>query len=82
MELFKDKVVRVKPCELTIGLDDDDLTLSLKSVERQKNLKMKTYKVEFWTQRWLEYRQSWLLQKFRMLKQNNKLGDDHAITCS
>ena len=82
MELSKDKVVRIKPGEFAIALDDEDLLLSLQSVERQKNLKMKTYKVEFWTRRWLDYRQSWLLQKFRMLNQNHKLGEDHGITCS
>jgi len=75
MELSENKVVRVKPCEFAIGLDDEDIVLSLQHIDRIKNNRMKEYKVDFWTRRWLDYRQTWLIHKFRILHQNNKLGE-------
>ncbi len=74
MELPKDKVVRVKPGEFAIGLDDEDIVHSLQHIDLVKNRRMKEYKVAFWTKRWFEYRQGWLLHKFRILLQNDKLG--------
>ncbi len=81
MELPENKVVRVRPCEFAIELNDEDILHSLQYIDRVKNNKMKEYKVDFWTRRWLDYRQSWLLQKFRILNQNHKLGEDHGFTC-
>ena len=74
MELPEKKVVRVKPTEFAIELSDEDIVLSLQHIDRVKNNRMKEYKVKFWTQRWLDYRQTWLLHKFRILHQNHKLG--------
>jgi len=73
MEQSKKQVGNIKLGEFTIGLTELELLQTLQWLEKQKSDKMKEYKVEFGTERWLDYRKSWLNQKYRILDQNGRI---------
>ncbi len=75
MELAKKKTLNVKALELTIGLDEEDIIFSLQSIEKVRRAREKEFNYIPYTRRWLDNRVGWLGAKYRILYQNNLLGE-------
>jgi len=65
------EIRNIKPSELTIGLDEDDILFELKRIEKVRSDRIKEYNYIPYTKRWLDNRVGWMAQKYRILLQNN-----------
>jgi len=75
MAMAKKKTYYVKASELTIGLDEEDILYSLQLIEKTRRDREKEFNYIPYTRRWLDNRTGWLVQKYRVLSQNNLIGD-------
>jgi len=67
----KGEIRNIAPSELTVGLDEDDILFELQRIEKVRSDRIKEYNYVPWTKRWLDNRVGWLVQKYRVLLQNN-----------
>jgi len=75
MGMAKKEIYDIKAAELTIQLSEEDIIYSLQLIEKTRRDRVKEFNYVPYTKRWLDNRTGWLAQKFRILSQNNLIGD-------